>query len=284
MEIEIREGRELDWDLLDQVEELHRRIWGFADRGPCYPARLYRVQARIGGTPLVAVAGGRSVAFLLGFAAYDREGPYIWSQIMGVHPDWRGRGLASRLKWRQREFALAAGVERIEWTYDPLEAGNGRLNLSVLGGLGVAYEREVYGGVTGPRFSLPADRVRVRWDLRSPRVERAAGGALAFGEERPPGAVVVLSGTEEPERVELDGKGEYLLAQIPPSIQEVLTAGGDPAGEPTPRGLARGRTWREALRRIGEHYLVRGRAVAGVCREKDGRTWLVLARRADDRS
>ena len=262
---------DIPWAFLSQAEELQRRVWGFADRASCYPARLYRVQARIGGLPLVAVAGEEVVGFLLALAAFDEEGPYLWSQIMGVAPEWRGRGIARALKWRQRGEALKKGLRRVEWTFDPLQARNSLFNLSLLAARGVAYEREVYGGAGGPLYALPADRVRVRWDLESRRVREAAAGKAFPWEEIAGRAPVVLGGDrggEEGPAVDLGREEKYLLLRIPPSIQDLLARedrGGDlPPRERYPRGWA----WRMASRKVLEHYLGLGWRLSGAFRRE----------------
>ncbi len=270
---------DIPWALLSQAEELQRKVWGFADRASCYPARLYRVQARIGGLPLVAVAGEEVVGFLLALAAFDEEGPYLWSQILGVAPEWRGRGIGRALKWRQRGEALKKGVFRVEWTFDPLQARNSLFNLSLLAAQGVVYEREVYGGAGGPLYALPADRVRVRWDLESPRVRDAAAGRAFPWEEVAGGAPLVLGGDlgeegaaeedrEEGPAVDLGRRERFLLLRIPPSIQDMLARedrGGDlPPGERYPKGWA----WRMASRKVLEHYLGLGWRLAGAFRRE----------------
>ena len=261
---------EIPWELLSQVEELQRRVWGFADRAPCYPARLYRVEARIGGLPLVAASGGEVVGFLLTLAAFDGKGPYLWSQIMGVAPEWRGRGVARALKWRQREEARKKGLDRVEWTFDPLQAKNSLFNLALLGARGVAYEREVYGGAGGPLYALPADRVRVLWDLEDPRVARAAAGESFPWEETAGGAPLVLEGGEGGEegrpRVRLGLEEDYLLLRIPSSIQDLLEREDRGEGLPPEERYPLGWAWREASRAVLEHYLARGWTLAGAFR------------------
>jgi len=262
---------DIPWEVLSQVEELQRRVWGFADRAPCYPARLYRVEARIGGIPLVAVAGGEAVGFLLSLAAFDGKGPFLWSQIMGVAPEWRGRGIARALKWRQREEALKKGLDRVEWTFDPLQAGNSIFNLAVLGARGVAYEREVYGGAGGPLYALPADRVLVRWDLESPGVRAAADGKGLAWEEAAGGAPLVLDlppGGKTGPAVRLGREERYLLLRIPSSIQDLLAAEDRGEGLPPRERYPSGWAWRQASRKVLEHYLGRGWELAGAFRRR----------------
>jgi predicted GNAT superfamily acetyltransferase len=98
--------------------------------------------------------------------------------MLAVHPEARGRGLGARLKWAQREEALRRGLRLVTWTFDPLQAGNARLNLRRLGALATGLVRDLYGVTSSPlHHGRPTDRLLVRWELESPSVrERAKGG------------------------------------------------------------------------------------------------------------
>jgi len=83
-----------------------------------------------------------------------------------------------RLKLAQREEALARGVDLITWTFDPLQARNAQLNLRRLGARATEFLENLYGITSSAlHYGLPTDRLLVRWELRSPRVEeRLVGG------------------------------------------------------------------------------------------------------------
>ena len=127
-------------------------------------------------------------ATLAGFAyAFPgwRGGRALWySHMAGVVPAYQGMGLGLRLKRAQRDAALAAGLDEIVWTYDPLQAGNARFNFARLGGIARRYHVDYYGVMTdGINHGLPSDRFEVDWQLRSPRV-----AARLVGRGRAPAA------------------------------------------------------------------------------------------------
>ena len=101
--------------------------------------------------------------------------------MLAVLPEEQKRGVGARLKWAQREEALARGVALITWTYDPLQARNANLNLRRLGATAPEFQPDFYGITTSSlHHGLPTDRLLVRWDLNAPRVrERAAAGRAA---------------------------------------------------------------------------------------------------------
>ena len=55
--------------------------------------------------------------------------------MLGVLPEYRDAGIGRRLKLRQRDDALARGIELIEWTFDPLELKNAYFNMERLGAI-----------------------------------------------------------------------------------------------------------------------------------------------------
>ena len=103
-----------------------------------------------------------------------------WSHLLAVAPAARGRALGLRLKLAQRERALARGIDLIEWTCDPLLAGNARLNVRRLGCVVEAYLDDVYGPSTSPLHrGVPTDRFIASWHIGSPHVaRRVEAGAI----------------------------------------------------------------------------------------------------------
>ena len=163
---------------------LQAAIWGFDDTDQVAP-RLFGVFDRIGGSCLGAYLGGEIVGFSLAFAAFKPAGLRYWhSHMVGVSPRLHGRGVGYQIKLRQREEALAAGLDLIEWTFDPLQARNAYFNIEKLGVDVRAYLPDFY-GITSSELhgSLPTDRLVAAWQLGSPRViARLDGGPRANAE------------------------------------------------------------------------------------------------------
>ncbi len=158
---------------------LQKKIWGF-DEGDVVAPRLFGVYRHIGGSVLGAFVGGRMVGYALAFAGFKSAGRVYWhSHMTGVVPELQGRGIGRRLKLRQREEALAAGIDLIEWTFDPLQARNAYFNLERLGVVVREYAPNLY-GITSSELhgSLPTDRLVAAWRLESPRVLKRIAGNL----------------------------------------------------------------------------------------------------------
>ncbi|WP_159502003.1 GNAT family N-acetyltransferase [Microbacterium sp. 18062] len=106
---------------------------------------------------------GASVAFFAEPAARSMH-----SHITGVLGEFRGHGLGTLLKRHQQEWALARGVGRITWTFDPLVARNAHVNLTVLGTRAVEYLVNQYGPMDdGVNRGDETDRILVSWELAS---------------------------------------------------------------------------------------------------------------------
>jgi predicted GNAT superfamily acetyltransferase len=100
--------------------------------------------------------------------------------MLAVKEGYRDRGIGSQLKWEQRREALARGIRRMEWTFDPLEIKNAYLNIHRLGAIVSSYRVDFY-GVSSSRLQggLPTDRLLAEWRLDSPRVEGILAGRPA---------------------------------------------------------------------------------------------------------
>jgi predicted GNAT superfamily acetyltransferase len=167
------------WSEMLAVESLQRAIWPGSETD-VVPAHLLIAAAHSGGVVLGALAGEQLVGFLFGFLGTDDESPdrvamarlKHCSHMLGVHPDYRNRGIGFRLKTAQRQAVVEQGIRLITWTYDPLMSQNAFLNIHLLGAVARTYLREAYGPMRdGLNVGLPSDRLQVEWWVTSPRVE-----------------------------------------------------------------------------------------------------------------
>lgn len=243
---------------LAECQEAYRlqvEIWG-AEQS--VPSNQIVVAMRIGGLALGAFApDGAMSGFSLAVPALQSGAPYLWSDILAVRADWRGRGLGRRLKWAQREHALRLGFQRICWTYDPLQAVNAQLNIGTLGGTSRTYLPNLYGEMhDGLNGGLPTDRLLVDWSLDSPAVTRLAAGAAppSIRAAALPTATQVEAGPlPRLVDVNLDLTAPALLCAIPSGFAAVRQA--DP-GEAL--------RWRSGVRQALVHYFDRGYAITGI--------------------
>jgi len=153
-----------------EVEQLQREIWGVADLD-IYPTLALKPQQEVGAILIGAFAEGRMVAFVFGFPGILDGEMIIHSDMLGVLPAYRSHNLGYLLKCAQREAAIARGVKRITWTFDPLQSRNAHLNFAKLGVIADRYYVDYYGTTSSFLHRYGTDRLWVTWLLESERVE-----------------------------------------------------------------------------------------------------------------
>jgi predicted GNAT superfamily acetyltransferase len=148
-------------DELAVLPPFERAIWG--GEFELVSVNVLVATVSEGGMAIGAFDEGRLVGAVYGFAT--REPDVLHSHYLAVEPAYRRRGLAKELKLHQRHWCLQRGITAMRWTYDPLQLGNARFNVEVLGAVGQRYHPNHYGVLGGINGGLPSDRVTVRWDL-----------------------------------------------------------------------------------------------------------------------
>jgi len=156
---------------------LQRRIWGYKDI-EIYPLRMFVNVSKIGGHVLGAFTPkGPMAGFLVSIPAWRKDQRFFHSLMLCVLPDHQNQGVGRMLKLAQRRAALRAGIDYIEWTFDPLRAKNAYFNIVRLGAVVRRYCPDYYGLVQSKlQRRLPSDRLIAEWYLKSPRVKRAISG------------------------------------------------------------------------------------------------------------
>ena len=149
---------------------LQKEVWNFSDID-LIPVRMFVVAEKIGGQVIGAFNGDEMVSFALAIPGSRGGHSYLHSHMLAVRAHYRNAGLGRRMKFFQRENALARGFELIEWTFDPLEIKNAYLNIEKLGAITRRYNVNQYGITSSPlQGGLPSDRLVAEWWLKSERV------------------------------------------------------------------------------------------------------------------
>jgi predicted GNAT superfamily acetyltransferase len=255
--------------------EEYRAAFSFQDEvwGPDFtegvPASMQKVAQWVGGVAAGAFEDGEMVGFVFGITGV-RAGELVhWSDILAVRAGARDGGIGRRLKWHQRLRAMEAGARTMQWTWDPLEARNGWLNLERLGAVADLYVMEMYGSSTSPLHTgIGTDRLVARWKLADPRVEAAAAGdpmpPLHWPDREPVYAFgVSASGrpevdVDDPEVAAPDPECEYRVP-LPPELQDLKRDDPDQAW-----------AWRVATRAALAPTLDQGWTVVGMERTSGG--------------
>lgn len=183
-EIKIRECVTIEE--LDRCVSLQRDVFGLPDL-EISPRRHLVVSRQAGGWTLGAFTAEDRLAGFVHHLAAVRGGVEIvgYSHMMAVNRKYQNQGIGARLKWAQRERALAEGRRFIKWTWDPMQSRNAHFNLNRLGVVVRSYAENFYGtdyGIDRTQLAdaapgLDTDRLFAEWELTSRRVNQLNGGA-----------------------------------------------------------------------------------------------------------
>lgn len=163
-------------------QALQRRAWGITEDGYVVPVATMAGAQGVGGSVLGAYLAEQLVGFSFAFLGRLRGEPILYSQLTAVDPDLQGRGIGRLLKREQRRRAAELDLRAVVWAFDPLQAGNARFNLAVLGATSRAYEVNVYGSRSDRlNAGLDTDRLLAEWSTtvsEPPRSDVADGPDL----------------------------------------------------------------------------------------------------------
>jgi predicted GNAT superfamily acetyltransferase len=217
------------------------------------------------------------VGFAYAFPALRGGVPHLHSDMVAVLPEYQQRGVGLRLKWAQREEALSRGIGLLTWTFDPLQARNANLNLRRLGASATEFLENLYGVTTSSlHHGLPTDRLLVRWELASPRVQALTAQGEPSRTVSPPSAprineVKWQAGWPVSSDPRLDLETPELLLEIPPEWDILCRA--------APRVAE---VWQTKVRQAFQGYFSRGYVAADFAPTQEGgrRRPLYVLRRA----
>ncbi len=168
-QIQIREIEKISE--LKTVEELQREIWGCSDL-EVLPSLALIPLLEIGGVLLGAFENEQLIGFALGFPGIEDGRLTLHSDMLAVKKEYRSQDVGLNLKLAQRKSALAKGIDRITWTFDPLQSRNAHLNFAKLGVIADRYRINYYGETSSFLHRTGTDRLWVTWHLNSERVKQ----------------------------------------------------------------------------------------------------------------
>ena len=246
-----------DYDEYRWIGDIQEETWG-EDPVEFLPPALLAVTHKIGGIIAAAFSEeGKAIGFVYGLPGKRHGIDIHWSHMLAVIPSWRGHGVGIALKEFQKEFVSNQGIQRINWTYDPLESVNANLNISRLRAVPVEYACNLYGDGTFSKLSelIGTDRLIVTWFLHDE--DRTA--YLSRYHQPPPLDEIqqVISGDLSFERH--SGDRRAVRIRIPASIQQLKVQ--DPQSAVA---------WRKATQLAFQHYFELDYAVCTI--HQDSRT------------
>ena len=228
---------------------LQESTWG--QDGETVPVSLLVSATHVGGLVLGAYDAGETLlGFVFGLAGADARGALHWSHMLAVRADVRGAGIGRALKERQRAELALQGVDRIAWTFDPLQSRNAHLNINRLGARVVEYVDDMYGVTRSPlHLGMATDRLVV---MTGPGAISAPVQAVIHADGLP-----VLTLSEHTGAPVAEPRPAALLVEVPWEIQEIVAS-----------DAALAVRWRNSTRRHFHFALEHGYGVSGFVRDR----------------
>ncbi len=162
------------------LQEVQRRAWGIVDDSYILPLSTMISVHYYGGIVLGAFTlTGEAVGLSFGFLGRIHERICLYSQLTGVIPEQQGTGLGTRLKYAQRDFCRAQGIDLIAWAFDPLQARNAHFNIQKLGAISRRLIPDMYGPRTDAlNAGVPTDRMIAEWEIDAEPVPTLTDGEI----------------------------------------------------------------------------------------------------------
>ena len=250
---------------LERALELERNVWQ-CDASDVVPITLAVASRAAGSIWLGAFDGDKLTGFAFALPSLEHGEVAFHSHTVGVLDEYQTSGVGYQLKLAQRKRALALGIKKMTWTFDPLRSRNAHLNFCKLGVTSDRYEIDFYGSKSSsPMHSNSTDRLWVTWNVADVRVEQRLRGR-----DPRPEMLDALSHLEPLVRFNGDGRpAESELAAALGRQRIAIEVPGDI--ERIERDDVRlAREWRLATRRAFTESLKAGFVVKDFCRSIRG--------------
>lgn len=233
-----------------ETERLHRIVWRYPEP---YSPKILLTISQTGGQIVGAYFKEKLVGFSFTLLARDKKGLYLRSQLLIVLKEFRGQNIGIFLRMAQGDYAKSGGINRIEWTFEPLQAKLGYFYIRKLGAIVKRYAPNLYNQPKdNSKRRLSKDRFYAEWYIDSKRVLSRIN--RNFSPERGMGLeidkknlvnIVVFSKKGVPEIVDynLSIKHQKILIEIPERMDDILN---------TPNILEK---WRRDTQEIFDIYI-----------------------------
>lgn len=231
------------------VEVLQKEVWGLPDLDVVPLTQLVAAKAS-GGVVIGAFDRDILAGFAYGFAGYEEGRVTHHSHMLAVRPEYRSLNIGYMLKLAQREKVLEQGIERMTWTFDPLQSVNAYFNFNKLGVISDRYFVNFYGEDAASFLHRNGtDRLWVTWLLNSRHVGERLDGAVPAFEIENISPMVEVGTDYAPRRRSFDewASDDQAVIEIPADINSLEQK----SGEITAR-------WREATRSAFTEAFVAG--------------------------
>lgn len=162
-----------EMDKFSELIDIQRDAWGLTDID-IVPLHVFKAVADLlkpNGIVLGYFLEERIIGFIMTFPTSNPK--EVLAHMGALSKKYQNRGIFYRLSLDLRKIMRSNGVDKIFWTYDPLESVNAHLYIRKLGGVITRHFINYYGDIDSIIHSgLPTDRFRVEWNIKDKSVEK----------------------------------------------------------------------------------------------------------------
>ena len=164
---------------INELLFIQKEVWGLKDID-IVPVHIFKAVSGFMG-PKGIILGyfidGKLSAYLLTFPTSNPK--EVFGGMLAVSKNYQHKGIGYKLNLELRKIMLAHDVDKISWTYDPLESVNANLYLNKLGGIITHHFTDYYGGLNSQlHFGLSTDRFKVEWNIKEPPIKEEIDGKI----------------------------------------------------------------------------------------------------------
>lgn len=166
----VRQLKEIDE--FSNVLMVQKEVWAFEDI-EIIPEHVFKDATGLlspNGTILGYFVEDKLVGYIMTFPTSNPKEVLV--EMLAVLPDFQGKGIGFKLNLELRKIMLDLNIDKLLWTYDPLESVNANLYVRKLGGIITHHFVDYYGMIDSKIHSgVPTDRFLIEWDIKSDYVE-----------------------------------------------------------------------------------------------------------------
>lgn len=168
MEIEIKELS--SFKQFEEIAKLQEKIWNLSDRDKISTITLKALTMKypVMGLILGAYHHNKIIGFVI--CMPTREPSTMYGLIMGVLPEYENSEVGNQLGVKILEIGNKENINKMSWTFEPLESKLGHLYLNKWGAIVVKYQKDYYQLKNEFNKNFPLDRFIVDCHLQSSRV------------------------------------------------------------------------------------------------------------------
>lgn len=156
-----------------ELLHIQKSVWGFNDID-IVPANIMRAvsdEMNPNGIVLGYYLNEKIIGFILTFPTSNPK--EVLMHMLAVSKKFQCENIGYKLMLELKKILQSQNIDKIFWTYDPLESINANLYIKKIGGIITHYFMDYYGPIKSKIHSgYPTDRFRVEWYINDLKMNK----------------------------------------------------------------------------------------------------------------